>query len=236
VISENDIQLVEVSPDLPAATVKVPGLPSDAASAVGKSTINDRSPSGRIHGSEGQKTRLAQYFRKVDAALRPVLAGSDIPLIIAATKPVESQFRSVSGLQVLPEAMIGAHDRTPDAEIARAARPILDSYYQAQLDGLRKRFEQSAGANRATTDIADAARAATFGNIDILLIDIEETIPGMVDDETGVVTFGAADAVSYGVVDEIARRASQTGARVLGVRKADLPDGKPLAAILRSTL
>jgi hypothetical protein len=168
--------------------------------------------------------------------LRPILAGTDIPLIIAATKPVESQFRSVSGLQVLPEAMIGAHDRTPDAEIAQAARPILDAHYQHQLAELRKRFDRAAGANRATTDIADAARAATFGNVETLLIDIEETIPGTVDEETGAVSFAEADAVNYGVGDEIARRASQTGARVLGVRKADLPDGKPLAAILRSAI
>jgi hypothetical protein len=38
------------------------------------------------------------------------------------------------------------------------------------------------------------------------------------------------------VVDEIARRALLTGARVLGVRKDDLPGGTPLAAILRYAL
>ena len=38
---------------------------------------------------------------------------------------------------------------------------------------------------------------------------------------------------TYGIVDEIARRALLTGARVLGVRQNDIPNGAPLAATLR---
>ena len=44
-----------------------------AVSAAGKASIKDRSPSGRIQGSEGMKVRLAQYARKVDQALRDLL-------------------------------------------------------------------------------------------------------------------------------------------------------------------
>lgn len=236
-ISENAVRLVEVSPDLPAVTVKVPGLPADAASAVGKSTINDRSPSGRIQGSEGQKTRLAQYIRKVDAALRPILASSHTPLILAATQPVESLFRSVSSLPVLPQAIAGSHDRTSDADLASAAHTVLDTYYKQQIDEFRALYDQRKGQSRVTTDISDAARAATFGNIDKILVDIDAVVDGTIDEETGQVTFDeAADARNYGVLDEIAGRALRTGAHVLGVRKDDIPDGKPLAAILRSPL
>ena len=53
-LSENVVRLVEVAADLPAATVKVDGMPASAASSVGKASINDRSPSGRIQGSEGK--------------------------------------------------------------------------------------------------------------------------------------------------------------------------------------
>lgn len=236
-ISENAVRLVEVSADLPATTVKVPDLPKDAASAVGKSTINDRSPSGRIHGSEGQKTRLAQYVRKVDAALRPVLAGSNIPVIVAATQPVEAIFRSVSAIPALPHAISGSHDRTSDADLASVARPILDAHYEGQIADFQALFEKRKNQRRATTDISDAARAATFGNIDQLLVDIDNVVDGSVDDDTGAVTFDkAGDARNYGVVDEIAGRALRSGAKVLGVRKDDIPDRKSLAAILRSSL
>lgn len=236
-ISENAVRLVEVSADLPAATVRVPDLPKDAASAVGKSTINDRSPSGRLQGSEGQKTRLAQYVRKVDAALRPILAGSDIPVILAATQPVEAIFRSVSAIGVLPQAISGSHDRTTDADLAAAARPILDAHYEKQIEDFRTLFSTREGQGRATTDIALAARAATFGNIDQLLVDIDNVVNGTVDEETGAVSFDAeGDAHNYGVVDEIAGRALRSGGKVLGVRKDDIPGGQSLAAILRSPL
>jgi hypothetical protein len=40
-------------------------------------------------------------------------------------------------------------------------------------------------------------------------------------------------AETYSVVDEVARRALYTGARVLGARSEELPDRAPLTAILR---
>jgi hypothetical protein len=68
-----------------------------------------------------------------------------------------------------------------------------------------------------------------------LLVDIDEVVPGTVDDD-GAVTFDDKDdEVNYGVVDEIAARALLTGARVLAVRKGDIPGGGSLAAVMRYT-
>lgn len=58
-------------------------------------------------------------------------------------------------------------------------------------------------------------------------------IPGTVDETDGAVTFSTLpDVKDYGVVGEIASRVLRSGGRVLGVRKADIPGGKSLAAIL----
>jgi hypothetical protein len=62
-------------------------------------------------------------------------------------------------------------------------------------------------------------------------------VPGELNEETGAVTFSESDdAVSYGVVDEIARRVLLNGGRVLAVRDVDVPGGGTLAAILRYAL
>ncbi len=74
--------------------------------------------------------------------------------------------------------------------------------------------------------------AATHAAVDTLLVDIDEKLPGTVDDG-GAVTFAEDDAISYGVVDEIAKRVLLAGGRVLAVRAPDLPSESPLAAILR---
>ncbi|HWJ88858.1 MAG TPA: hypothetical protein VNS12_12370 [Pelagibacterium sp.] len=233
-LSENGVRLVEISADLPPSLVKVDGLPKDAASAVGKSTINDRSASRRIQGSEGQKVRLAQYVRQIDAALRPILGQSDIPLILAATQPMDAIFRSVSSLNPLDEAISGSPDRLSEQELAEAARPVLDADYAKRISDLNAMFEARAGARMATTDFSDAARAATFGAIDTLLVDIDSVVDGYVDDETGAITLDEGkDAKNYCILDEIAARALSSGATVLAVRESDIPGGKKLAAILR---
>jgi hypothetical protein len=83
-LAENAVRVIQVSADLAPAVVSVDGMPKDAASAVGRSTVNDRSPSGRLQGSEGQKVLLRQFARKVDQALRGLVTGSDVPLVLAA--------------------------------------------------------------------------------------------------------------------------------------------------------
>lgn len=234
-LSEGAVRLVEIFSDLPPASVKVDGLPRDAASAVGKSTLNDRSASGRIQGAEGQNVRFRQYARQIDAALRPVLAGRDTPLILAGTGRLPSVFRSVNSYPgLLDDVIETSPDRLSDAELASAARPVLDAAYRGELARIKELYEARAGAGRATSDLADAARAATFGAIEALLVDIDVVVPGTVDELTGAISLaGGSDAASYGVVDEIAGRALASGARVLGVRKEDLPGGGELAALLR---
>jgi hypothetical protein len=234
-LSQGAVRLVEVSPDLPPARVDVPDLPTDAASAVGKASLGDRSADRRVQGSEGLKLRLHQYARRVDAALRGVLAGRDLPLILAATEPLDAIYRAVNTSPSLVEQGIaGNPDTTSDAELAQASRAVLDEVYAAQLAEVRTLFDTRRGQGRASADVVDVARAATFGAVDTVLVDIDRVVPGAIDEETGAVTLGEeSDPGVYGVVDEIARRTLLAGGRVLAVRGDEVPDGGPVAAILR---
>jgi Bacterial archaeo-eukaryotic release factor family 11 len=234
-LSENAVRLVEVSADLPAATAKVDGMPSSAAAAVGKASINDRSPSGRIQGSEGKKARLRQFARQVDQALRPLLAGGEVPLLLATAHTLGPIYRSVNSYPHLAAATLEGNPETlSDAELARLARPVLDGLHRERLAAWRELFAAREAQDRATTDVAVAARAATQGAVDSLLVDIDRSVPGTVDEATGAVAFAdRPGAGSYGVADEIARRVLAARGRVLAVREDDIPRGQVLAAILR---
>jgi hypothetical protein len=233
-LAQNSVRVIEVSPDMPAFPVKIDGMPKDAASAAGKASIKDRSPSGRIQGSEGMKVRLAQYARKVDQAIKSELAGRELPLILAATEPLRAIYRSVQSHPHLVTSVLHTNpEAISDADLAAEARKALDDLFRAELGRFASLFEERSRQGRTTSDVAMAARAATRGAIQHLLVDIDESLPGTIDDD-GTVTFAKSpSAASYGVVDEIARRALHSGARVLGVRRADIPGGGNLAAILR---
>ncbi len=237
-LSENAVRLVEVFADSPPTLVRIPDLPKSAADATGHASVNDRSPSRRIQGSEGQNVLLRQYVRKVDGALRAVLAGRETPLILAAVEPLASFYRAANTYPALaPHGIAISADQTADSELASAARGVLDEHYSGEVAAARELFQTRLGQQRATTDIKEAARAATNGAIELLLVDIDQVLPGTVGDSEGKVALASAvGAASYDVIDEIAGRAILTGAKVLGVRKADIPDEAPLAAILRYSL
>jgi hypothetical protein len=234
-LSQNRVRLLEIAPELDPAEIDVQDLPKDVASAVGKASIRDRAPVGRIQGSEGQKTRMRQYARQIDQALRPLLNGLDLPLILAAAEPMDSIYRSVNSYpQLLPTSVPGNPDADSDAELAESSRRLLDEMYAADLRTIQETYALRASQRRASADIADVARAATYGLVDTVLVDIDEVVPGLVDEDTGAITVDdSGDAVNYGVVDEIARRVWLNGGKVLAVRRGDIPGNGSVAAILR---
>jgi hypothetical protein len=237
-LAQGSVRLIEVAPEVVAGQVDVPDLPSDVASAVGKASIRDRAPSGRLQGSEGQKVRMRQYALHVDRALRPLVGGLGVPLILAAAEPLDSIFRSVCTYpQLAATGIAGNPEAASDAELVAGARGVLDELNANALREVRELFDRREAESRAAADLAVIARAATYGAVDTVLVDIDDTVPGTVDEQTGAIEpTDDNDAVAYGIVDEIARRVWRTGGTVLAVRREDIPGGGPAAAIFRYAL
>ena len=234
-LSENAVRLIEIFADLPPSQVRVPQLPKSAADAVGRASVNNLTQNTRIANAEGQTVLLRQYARKIDAALRAVLAGRDTLVILAATEPLGPIFRRVNSSPLLIKERISlSPDRLSESELAEAARAILDQHYRDQIGDARRLYETRLGERRATTSVDEAAGAATRGAVEVLLVDIDQTIPGTLRDTDGAVTRTAvANAQFYDILDEIAGRAILTGAKFLAVRKQNIPEEATLAAILR---
>lgn len=250
-LAQKSVRVVEVSPDLPSTAIHVEGMPEDAGRAVqGAGEAGDwpRSPrprlrastgaggagSGRIQAAEGQKVLLRQFARQVDKALRPVVTGSGLPLVLAAAEPLASTYRSVNSYPQLAAATIeGNPEAMTELQLGERARAVLDEIYRDELTAWRTLFEARANQGRATTDIAQAARAATVGAVDSMLMDIDETLPGRIAEDGAVVFAEQPRTTNYDLVDEIAKRVITAGGRVIGVRKAEIPRAAPLAAVLR---
>ena len=234
-LAENEVRVIELLGDAAAREIRVPSLPKDAASVAGTANVNSRSYSGRQGGGEGQKHHLRQYCRKIDAALRGLLAGRSEPLILAATDPLLSIYRSINSYPHLADAAIETSPvRIPAHDLGTQAREIVDGLNAGTVAAFAGLYAERENEGRATTQVARAARAATFGAVEMLLVDMDSVVPGVVDEDTGEITFDKEDsAVSYGVLGEIAGRVLSHGGRVLAVRQDDIPQQADLAAILR---
>lgn len=235
-LSENETRLVEFFADAPPEIVHLATMPKDAMEAIGRSSATALTGSlTRESGSRGPKMRLAQYARKVDEALRPLLLLNDSPLILVTTEPLASIYRSVSSLNTLvDETIFTSPDKVTLTELVKLARPVLDAHYARQLTKTAELFELRAGQNRVATDLADLARAASYGMVSLLLVDFENTVRGFID-EGGTLQF-TEEAGAYGIIDEIVKRSLACGAKVLAVRKEDVMGTSGAAAILRYSL
>jgi release factor family 11 len=233
-LAEESVRLVHAFANFPPQRLQVPDLPKNAEEATRRPSFHVRAPRRRLQNLEGEKVLLQQYVRKVEHAIYSVLAGRNAPLVLAAEEPLASMFRSLNTYTRLADEIIeGNPEERTDAELEDAAIPILDRLYSRELKAVIARYDELK-PRHATTDVSYAAHAATAGAIDQLLVDLDAVVPGLVSDIDGSVTYSASDdAETYSVVDEVARRALYTGARVMGARKEELPDHAPLTAILR---
>jgi Bacterial archaeo-eukaryotic release factor family 11 len=233
-LAEESVRLIRAFANFPPVRLQIPDLPRNAEEATRRPSFHVRAPRRRLQNLEGEKVLLHKYVRKVEQAVHGVLAGLSTPLVLAAEEPLASMFRSLNTYPRLADEMIeGNPDLTTDAELEDAAIPILDRFYSRELKAVITRYDELK-PRRATTDVSYAAHAATAGAIDQLLVDLDAVVPGLVSDIDGSVIYSASDdAETYSVVDEVARRALYTGARVLGAKREELPDRAPLAAILR---
>lgn len=235
VLGQNAVRAVEITGDRPAGEIQGHGMPSDAASVARKASILGRSPKGRLQGSEGQKVHLLAYSRRVDEALRPLLSGGDVPLILVVHEPLRSIFLSVCSYDhVLEGHPEGVSEESTDAEIASASRVLIDAYYEDLLKEVRGTYASRVNDRRASDSVSEIARLAVMGGVETLLVDMETTLPGQVDPSTGEASFCETSGPdSYDVLSEIACRVIETGGQVMSVRQADLPGSSPLAALLR---
>ncbi len=231
-LSQKAVRLIEIGPDHRGAEVPVPELPTDLLDAFNVEDPGVESHRRRLHGPEGQTTRLLGFARAVDRAIAPVLRTRRRPLILAATQPLDGLFRSVtSGAHLLEHSIEGNPDERSIAELDEAARKVLDEHYAKQLGEYAAQFENRRASGKAITDLSDIARAAVAGAVATLFVSIDASPAGVLDTETG--TFSTEEVGCHSLVDQIVGQVLAHGGRVLVLRAGEVPGGEALGAEVR---
>jgi hypothetical protein len=229
-LAEGSVRLIDVPVDLPPTVVRVPDLPTSAADEAGKASIGDRSHSGRLVGSEGKRTHIRAYARAVDAALRPVITGSGLPLVLAAAEPIRSIYRAANSYPgLLDEAIETNPDRSGDDDLAAAAREVLARELTAQVAAYGELIERRRSQSRVAGDLSELAQAAVRGAVDTLLVASGHSVAGSIDADSGALTLDTdGDAV-----DDLCRLVLRTAGSVVVVDAGAVPGGGPLVGVLR---
>lgn len=230
-LSEKNVRLIEIFADLPPEEIEDPALPTDMESTLSDKQRKDHSK----NGAEDVKRNIAKYARLIDTALAPLLKHNDIPVIVMAAQPIASIFHNLcTANNLLPQILSGSPDRVPLHEIASQAREVLKKHYQSKIEDNHDHYQSRFQQRRATDKLEEVALAATIGSIETLYIDIDSELAGSIDEKTGFIDYAPPEGViRYNLVGEITRRAFNSGARVLALRKDDIPNHAAAAATLR---
>ena len=235
-ISQKSVTLYEFTAAQQLEPVNVPELPADFSDATGRTLQRDRAPARKLQGDEGAKVLQTQFLRAVEKAVRPVVSGSDMPLILATTANLQALYRTVNGYDLLADQSIdGSVENMPEEDLKQAVIPLVQELRHARIQRWVELYQQRRGESRTSTDLAAIAKLATYGQVSDLLVDADVVRYGTVSEQGQLTTTNQRSAESYDLIDEIATRVMMSGGEVLAVRKDDeSPDElMPMAAILR---
>jgi hypothetical protein len=249
-ISQNAARLLAATPyTCEGVTVKsLPPSRDEALNLVGAdrgqqvhSAMHGRfgKQAGVFHGQGGArdtaKDELVQYFRGIDAALRPVLRGSKAPLVLAMVDYEASLFREVCEYPHLAaETLSGNFDYAADHELHEQARPIAQRLFGRDREEAAARYRELADTSRASDRLEVILPAAHEGRVETLFVDPRAVALGTFDPAARLIRNGrsvgmeAEDLLDRAAVESLLRHAE-----VYAVGQKEMPCSSPIAAIFR---
>ncbi len=185
---------------------------------------------------DGAKDEIIAFLRAVDDGIARLIGDDDAPLVLAAVDYVASAYRLLTKVSsVLPVGVGGNPDRVPvDTLHARAweiVAPILAARREADADRLRS----ATATDLVVTELGPAVDRSVEGRIDTLFVAAGTEVWGRPSAVRGdVEVHDRRRPGDRDLLDLVAVRALQAGARVYAVGSGEMPVGAgPVAALLR---
>lgn len=187
---------------------------------------------GQGSGNDEAKVRHERFFRKVDAAIAPVIRQDPAPLVLACVDyyaPIYAAVNS-SGEPILGP-ISGSPARTDLDELRAEALAVLAEH----APRIEERALKSARALKAKEPRSTCSEPASLvglaeqGAIDTLLV----TRTSAVSSKDAPVANDDAITGTQDLVDLTVHRAAATGARIVVLPDGELPDDAAMLALLR---
>lgn len=181
------------------------------------------------------KDRILRYFRDIDRGLKEILRDENAPLLFSGVDYLFPIYRQANSYQNLMDTFIpGNPDKTATQAIHKIAWDIISPIYkQGKVVALAK-YRRLAGTGFTSVDPSAIINSSIHGKVDTLFVDEEHKLWGTFDSESLNIIMHKEpepydeDLIGIAVANTIKSRGS-----VYIVKKEELPDITPVAAILR---
>lgn len=185
---------------------------------------------------DDQKDEILRYFQKVDRALAAVLAGENVPLVLAGVDYLIPIFREASGYRrVMPTAVSGNPDTLRAEVLHQKAMDIVRPELEQELREAEARYQELAGKGTTAAGVREVVPAAANGRVETLFVSLAEQGPGIFD--RGSNTVIVADdqaAAAEDLLDLAAVETIRHAGSVYALDAAAMPEQHAaVAAILR---
>jgi len=203
---------------------------------------------GVSHGHGGVKDdrdeRVWEYVRAVGQGvgetLRSAGRSNGAPLVLASVQYLLSLYREVHGsagpahAPILDEGIEGNPDQLSDDELHLRAWPLVAPLAEVQVTSALTRYPEAYGRGEARRDVEGVLVATLQGRVETLLLAGDAMQWGRFDADKGRARLH--DAWRPGdddLLDLAAAQTVQTGGVVYTLPAGQMPEGRPLAALLR---
>ena len=178
-----------------------------------------------------------QFFRQIDAALKPLMAEDPLPLAVAGVDRYLAFFAEVTDHKhLITTTLTGNYDKASAHELGQLVWPLVNASLAEKRRQVLSELDQAIGERKVVSTIGEVWRLAHEGRGSRLLVEEDFHYPARVD-ETGMHLTPAEDLAAPEVLDDAVDVLIETvlgkQGQVTFVENGELEAHQRIALILR---
>ncbi len=155
-----------------------------------------------VKQSAHRDERHRQFFRQVDAALKPFLADDPLPVVLVGVDRYLAFFQEVTAhREAILTTLTGSHDKTSAHELGKLVWPLVEANMRRKQQQVLAELDRAVSERKYASTIGEVWRLALEGRGRLLVVEEGFHFPARVD-PTGLHLTPADDPTAPDVIDD----------------------------------
>lgn len=212
--------------------------PKEGISGYTMRTSSNGVQGSHVHDSESYNDeQKKKFFERVDKLLSRFTSVDQLPLIIVGTERNCTLFKEITSNKNIVAALHGDYTSTSSTKLMEVVKPLLYDYLDEKCREKIEEFSEAIGRMHHAFGIDSVWRVAREGRIKDLLVEVDFSVPGVVnpDNQDDLIIYenSKAPGISDDLVNLLIEIVVEKGGRVVFCDKGSLDEYNHIAAILR---